>query len=368
MRTLLLFASDIADYSSGGSQRDNHLREALLSLGEVDTIIWRGGDPNTDKACWGAERVKSVMIPWSSSRLQRLRAFFTVRAVVRSALRERDYDLIVVRHFPRALAIPFSAHGKLIVDADDLRANDIEGSLRKRLIQVLRTATYGLIGARARHVWIVDHRDAENRAVPHGKSSLLHNTATAPQAKTQAPNCEARLLMVGLYAYPPNADGLLWFAAEVMPKLVERFPRLELHAIGKFFQPELKALKPPVIMRGFVENLAQEYAASDVVVCPIRSGSGTQIKVIEALMHGRPTVASEFSFNGFADQLVPDKHLLVAADADAFVEQVSRILTSPERFEAMAKEGKKASSAAYSVDAFKRHVISTVRASFPTAD
>ena len=100
-------------------------------------------------------------------------------------------------------------------------------------------------------------------------------------------------------------------------------------------------------MRGFVTDLAAEYDEASLVVAPILSGSGTQIKVLDALAHGRPLVASTFAHAGFGHDLHDEEHLLVAGDETQWIDCCSRVLADPESAAAMARRGSTAVHAAY---------------------
>ena len=52
------------------------------------------------------------------------------------------------------------------------------------------------------------------------------------------------------------------------------------------------AKRPGVVIEGFVPDLADVYATAELVVAPIFSGSGTKVKVLEALSHGLPVVTT----------------------------------------------------------------------------
>ena len=54
---------------------------------------------------------------------------------------------------------------------------------------------------------------------------------------------------------------------------------------------------PEVQLLGFVDNLAEIYAASKATLSPV-DGTGLKIKVVEALAHGRPVFASPASLDG----------------------------------------------------------------------
>jgi polysaccharide biosynthesis protein PslH len=146
--------------------------------------------------------------------------------------------------------------------------------------------------------------------------------------------------MVGLMSYGPNLHGLRWFVREVLPALVEQLPEVELHVIGRHEAglPEEFAGRP-VRVRGFVQDLTTEYDQASLVVAPIFFGGGTQIKVIDALAHHRPLVASDFAQKGFGSDLRDGEHLLVARTAQEWISCCASMLRDPSRAEAMAGRG-----------------------------
>ena len=67
---------------------------------------------------------------------------------------------------------------------------------------------------------------------------------------------------------------------------------------------------PDVEVTGFVSDLDTVYAATDVVVVPLRLGAGTRIKLLEAFAHGVPVVASRVAAAGL--ERLDGRHLMVA--------------------------------------------------------
>ena len=80
-------------------------------------------------------------------------------------------------------------------------------------------------------------------------------------------------------------------------------------------------------MRGYVEDLREAYGRCRVVVAPIRSGSGTSIKVLEAMYSGRPCVVTRFAARGLLDAVRDGETALVADDDRAFARSVVQLLT-----------------------------------------
>lgn len=106
--------------------------------------------------------------------------------------------------------------------------------------------------------------------------------------------------MVGIYSYEPNADGAEHFISEVMPLLRRHQPEAELWLAGASPEsiPSFARAPDGVRFLGFVEDIAGVYAAARIVVCPIRFGSGTRVKLVEAAAWGKAIVSTRIGAEG----------------------------------------------------------------------
>jgi glycosyltransferase involved in cell wall biosynthesis len=66
---------------------------------------------------------------------------------------------------------------------------------------------------------------------------------------------------------------------------------------------------------------------ADVVIVPLRIGGGTRLKILEAMAMGKAVVSTTLGAEGL--DVVPERDLLVANDAEAFVSQVGRLIDDP---------------------------------------
>jgi glycosyltransferase involved in cell wall biosynthesis len=111
------------------------------------------------------------------------------------------------------------------------------------------------------------------------------------------------LLFVGA-PYGPNVDGMNFFLAEIFPKIIARHPTVRLAIVGKIGA----ALDIPAALRGhvdclgFVPDLGAVYLAARVVICPLLAGSGTKVKLQEAMAYGVPIVTTGVGASGLAFQ------------------------------------------------------------------
>lgn len=112
------------------------------------------------------------------------------------------------------------------------------------------------------------------------------------------------LLFVGSLGYEPNAEGLRWMLEAVWPRLGKRRAGLRLRIAGGGDADWLRR-HPRVEKLGPVADLTPVYATATLALAPIRSGSGTRIKLIEAAAFGVPFVTTTLGTEGLAFE---DRH------------------------------------------------------------
>ena len=133
------------------------------------------------------------------------------------------------------------------------------------------------------------------------------------------------VLFQGLLRYPPNIDAARWLAGEIGPSLRAQVPDVEIRLVGDH-PPELDDLDDPprVAVTGRVPDMAAELARADVVVVPVRYGSGTRLKILEAFAQRVPVVSTPLGAEGLG--AVDGVHLLLGDTAAALADACARLL------------------------------------------
>jgi glycosyltransferase involved in cell wall biosynthesis len=173
---------------------------------------------------------------------------------------------------------------------------------------------------------------AEVRALGLTKVELIP-TGVDTEALRPAPEPPAsppRLLFTGTMSYPPNHQGIRWFAERVWPAVRAALPDAQLDVVGKEPPEEVRALdgRDGIAVHGFVPSMAPYFARAHAVVVPILTGAGIRVKIVEAMSAGRAVVSTPLGWEGLA-QLEPGRHLLVADEPAAFAEAAVRLLRDP---------------------------------------
>ena len=164
----------------------------------------------------------------------------------------------------------------------------------------------------------------------------------APQPATS----RSGIVFTGLMRYRPNVDAVTYFVREVLPRIHDTRPDVTLTIVGWGVTDEIRSLLGPrVIATDRVPDVRPYLAGAAVVVAPIRSGSGTRLKVLEALAMARPLVATTQACEGLG--LADGRDLLVADDPRRFADSVLRVLGDPAYGERLGNAGRSTVASRY---------------------
>lgn len=148
------------------------------------------------------------------------------------------------------------------------------------------------------------------------------------------------LLFVGNFRHPPNREGLQWLLTHVMPAIIAKQPAARLRVVGP--NPQLLELPTPLpdwlIIVGPVEHLRPHLEQCALFVCPVLTGSGVRVKLLEAFAAGIPVVSTSIGAEGLIGDGTPV--CAIADSPEAFATEVLRLLNSPEAGLEMAREAR----------------------------
>jgi len=146
-----------------------------------------------------------------------------------------------------------------------------------------------------------------------------------------------RILFVGLMAYHANVEAVIPFTRKIWPAIRERLPDHVLTIVGASPVPEVLALRDVagVEVTGTVEDVRSYYHEALAAVVPLRTGSGTRLKILEAMAAGVPVVSTAFGAEGLAVQ--PGVNILIAGadDRQAWVDALAGLTLDEARRQAL---------------------------------
>ena len=148
-------------------------------------------------------------------------------------------------------------------------------------------------------------------------------------------------------AISPNVDAVLYFLADVWPAIRAAVPAAEFRIVGATNEAVRRsaATVTGVTLAGFVDDLSAEYAAASVAVAPIRFGTGTRVKILEAFAHACPVVSTLAGAEGFP--AVPGREIELAAGAADFAARVVTLLNDHGTAEKIGRGGRDLAARSY---------------------
>jgi hypothetical protein len=153
------------------------------------------------------------------------------------------------------------------------------------------------------------------------------NTLRRPERPVghPAPRRPPVLLFQGTLSYGPNADGAAWLAGTIAPEISARLPGAAVRLVGSPTPGIRRLHRPPdVSVVGVVPTMDDELAGADLVVVPLRYGSGSRLKILEAFAHRVPVVSTTVGAEGLG--AVSGTHLLIADDPGGFADACLRLV------------------------------------------
>jgi GT2 family glycosyltransferase len=150
----------------------------------------------------------------------------------------------------------------------------------------------------------------------------------------------ATMLFLGSFRHLPNQEALNWFTRQVLPRVLDQRADARLVIVGADPPPRhsLPELPGAIELRGFVEEVREPLARYAVFVCPILSGSGMRVKLLEAFAAGIPCVSTRLGAEGLAEE---DGLVCSLADSpEEFAAKVVRLFDDPEEAAAMARRAR----------------------------
>jgi glycosyltransferase involved in cell wall biosynthesis len=157
---------------------------------------------------------------------------------------------------------------------------------------------------------------------------VIPNAVTIPEP--QPLTSEPTLLLLASYDYSPNINAANFLVEKVWPIIHQTMPKARLYIAGPY--PEnlrhYQSQVPGVTFTGFIDDLNELYQQTRVVCCPIFSGGGTRVKIIEAAAYGKPIVATRIGVEGL--QMTNGKDFLQEDNAAEFADACLRLLSDDD--------------------------------------
>jgi polysaccharide biosynthesis protein PslH len=260
-------------------------------------------------------------------------------------LKKQRYDVVVlenlaslnavsvIRKYDRAVKIVYDAHNvdtdlaKVAVDKWDMKKETMQ--LINKVERSLYKTVDALIACSQRDLDIFSQMNdgkLQMAVIPNGVSvsNKLYDNGV------QLDNPEY-ILFCGTLSSVPNTEGILWFYDNCWPIVKKSNPDLKLLVLGSGEAPKsMNAMinDASIEFSGTVDDVRSWYNKASVALVPLLSGSGTRLKILEAMSLGLPVVSTSKGAEGI--EYTEGKNILIADKKNDFANKVMDLLNSKE--------------------------------------
>ena len=189
-------------------------------------------------------------------------------------------------------------------------------------------------------VWVTeDDRRAVAAVAKNGQAPSTVIPICADPSQVQPVSCTSnknRITFLGGLHWPPNAQGIVWFAQQVFPQVRSEIPEAKLTVIGK--NPPAGLDGEGIEVTGYVPDLAPYLNETAAFIVPLHAGGGMRVKILDAWSWGLPVVSTTIGAEGMAIQ--HNENILIADTAPSFAQAVVLVLRDLAMAQRLGENGR----------------------------
>ncbi len=150
-------------------------------------------------------------------------------------------------------------------------------------------------------------------------------------ARADTPREERELVFSGKMDYRPNVDAIAWFCASVLPGVRAAYPDVRLRIVGRSPHARIRAWarQDYISLTGRVASVLPHLQRATIYIAPLRMGSGTRLKILQAMAAGCAVVSTSIGAAGLNDCV--RGALEIADEPDAFARIICELLADGPR-------------------------------------
>jgi glycosyltransferase involved in cell wall biosynthesis len=139
------------------------------------------------------------------------------------------------------------------------------------------------------------------------------------------------VLWIGHMDVHTNKDAVLYFWKDIYPILRRKYPKVKVTFVGTAPPKEIAAAARTdgnVKVTWFVDDIRPYIDEAAVMVVPIRIGSGTRLKILDAMAMGKAIVSTAVGCEGI--NVSNGKNILIADNPEDFANKTIELLKNPD--------------------------------------
>jgi glycosyltransferase involved in cell wall biosynthesis len=281
--------------------------------------------------------------------------FLLYYSILKHLLKTQKFDAVILENLATLNAISlirkYDKKVKIIYDAHNVDTNLAKAALSKN--EILPGRLYAINKSEQSLYKIVDavfacSDEDKETFVKMNKGKLkvetVPNGVNVPGKKyNEAVNEEKTqfLIFCGSLWSIPNAEGLYWFCKKIWPLVLNEFPGLKLLVVGIGDLPRKYAEAyntSSTEFTGAVDDVKPWYNKAAISIVPLLTGSGTRLKILEAMGMGVPVISTTIGAEGIT--YAEGKEIIIADEENDFVNKIIALLKDKNKRERLSVEAR----------------------------
>ena len=267
-----------------------------------------------------------------------------VKARMRELLASNKFDVIICDFVVAAAAIPWEVACPKVIFT-----HNVEALIWKRHFEVSRNPLWKMASwgeyqkmlrfekhylNKSEHVLTVSEADKDffSDFVDRSKMTVVSTGVDTdyfrPGSETEQPNS---LVFTGSMDWMPNEDGVVYFLRSILPLIRREIPQVSFTIVGRKPSEKMRvaaASEPGVHVTGTVDDIRPYVREGSVYVVPLRIGSGTRLKIFEAMAMGKAIVSTTLGAEGLP--ISDGGDISIADSPEEFSRTVCALLRNPD--------------------------------------
>ena len=174
------------------------------------------------------------------------------------------------------------------------------------------------------------------------------------------------ILFLANFAYVPNAEAADLLIATIYPQLKVAYPDCQLMLVGR--RPTSAMVRAAqkdaqIIVTGEILDVRPYLAAASIMVVPLRQGSGTRLKILEAFASGCPVVSTTKGAEGL--KVKDGEHLLIRNEVDTIGAGILQLWSDSGLQNQLVRKAYELIQSYYSWESVSQNITTAMKDLFP---
>lgn len=394
MKLLWAKAGGLLPPDMGGKIRSYNILKQLARRHEITLFTFYPEHPDDQHLAGNGFFSKIVAVPlplpprrsvgeyWQAARMMAMGRPATIDKFLSTEVRRRYEELWASERFDLVIC-DFLVPGSLMhwgtPPPTILFTHNVEAQVWERHYKVTANPAMKAVcflesralgGAEKRYVQAADHVLAvseNDRAAflefvgPERVTVIQTGVDTEYFQPSSEPERAGSTVFTGTMDWLPNEDGVAYYAEKIFPLILREVPEASFWVVGRRPPRRIQALaSEAVTVTGAVEDIRPYLAKGAVCVVPLRSGSGTRIKIFEAMAAGKAVVSTTLGAEGLP--VTHGENIILADDPADFARLVVDLLRDGERRTALGRAARRLVEENYGWPAVAAHFDEVMQA------